>query len=258
MTHLNDEQFEQAMESDADFRPHLAACEPCRQRLAEMQALRQRLRGAFESVHAPAALRERLAAAAREHRAPAAAPQSRPRSRVLRYAWPLAAAAMALIVALPLYNLLLSPQEANADQQALVDIHRQNLADGAHFYSEDEPAKLAAYLKEQLGFSPALPKLNQGMAIRGCCLARFRGGIVGSYVVGTPSGPISVIVVKDAPARLGLRQDASVSGRPAWTGHMTRCSIAALQIGELSYIGVGEVPADRLLTLLALLLPTAP
>jgi len=170
----------------------------------------------------------------------------------------LAAAAAILVVALPLALYFAGPPSAQAAQQELIAIHRLNLADGHGFFSEDEPAKLAAYLKDKLGFVPALPKLNQGIAIRGCCVTHFRGQIVGSYVVNTPRGLISIIVVRDRPDALGMKTRLDRAGRAIWTGAFATNSLAAARMGEFTYCAVGEVPVDSLVDLLAELVLAGP
>jgi hypothetical protein len=178
-------------------------------------------------------------------------PASRPFALRLRhYAWPLAAAAVVLAVGIPVAIFLTQPSPAQAAQQELLSIHQHNLSDGHGFYSEDEPNKLAQYFREQLGFVPAMPKLNQGMAIRGCCVAHFRGKIVGSYVVDTPHGVVSIIVVTDTPASIGL---ARREGQTVWEGNLGMCNMAAVREGDYTYTAVGEAPQASLTQLLGLL-----
>jgi anti-sigma factor RsiW len=258
VTHLNDEQFEEALRAPADQSGHLAECSACRHRLEDMRAVRGRLQSAFASVAAPSALAERIQAAASgsgETTTPSA-PVSARRPLILRlrrYAWPMAAAAAILALAVPLVVFLSGPSSVQAAQQELVNIHRQNLAEGHSFYSEDEPEKLAQYFKEKLGFAPAMPKLNQGMAIRGCCIAHFREEPVGSYVVDTPHGVVSIIVVTDQPSSLGLTRKSGHAGQPVWEGNLGMCNMAAVRMGDYTYAAVAEVPQHQLTQLLGLL-----
>ena len=46
--------------------------------------------------------------------------------------------------------------------------------------AESDPENLARYFKEQLGYDPRLPKLKNGLNLRGCCLDHFKGDVVGS------------------------------------------------------------------------------
>jgi hypothetical protein len=233
---------------------HLAQCPACRQRLEELRAVRQRLQTAFASVKAPSQLAQRLRAAVQ-----AQAETPRPihvvpawRMRVHRWI-PAMIAAAALLVAIPTFLFLTQPSSAQAAQQELVNIHKMNLADGQHFYSEDEPAKLAQYFKDKLGFVPAMPQLNQGVAIRGCCVAHFQGQIVGSYVVDTPRGLISIIAVRATPAELNLTTQTSQNDLRIYQGTFATNQMAAVRVADYTYCAVGEVPQESLTQLLGLL-----
>jgi hypothetical protein len=256
--HLNDEQFENALEEPGrEAEEHLAQCAECRQRLEELRAIQGRLQSAFSAVTAPPALALRIRAAAHEATRPAEHAAGRrmvifPLRRVGMF---LAAAAAILLVAVPLAIVLTSAPSAQAAQEQLVQIHRMNLADGHDFFSHDEPAELAGYFKDKLGFVPAMPVLNQGMAIRGCCVAHFRQKIVGSYVVDTPHGVVSIIVVTDTPSSVGLTRVTRPAGKEMWEGNLGMCNMAAVRMGDYTYTAVSEAPAASLAQLLDLLVP---
>lgn len=249
--HLNDEQFEDALGPDPPraVAEHLSACEKCRQTLAERMAIRARLQRAFAAVHAPAGLADRIRA-----QSPSATGTRHMSLSFRRRVWPILAAATAvLVMALPLAVYLAGPSLAQAAQQELVDIHRNNLTDGHDFSSEYEPDKLAAYFRDKLGFVPAMPRLNRGMALRGCCVAHFRDQVVGSYVVNTPRGVISIIAVKDKPEAMGMKAWSTGAGRNFYSGAFGANSLAAVRMGDFTYCAVGEVPAESLVELLSLL-----
>jgi hypothetical protein len=260
MTHLNDEQFEDLLAGlqTAAQGEHLDQCQPCRQKLADMHAVRRRLKSAFEGAAVPAGLHDRIAqalAGPTDAKPPAARPVVffTPR-RIGLAIW---SAAAAIVVAVLLGSFPYGPSPAVAAQRELVQIHKMNLSDGHDFFAEDEPDKLAQYFRERLGFSPLLPRLNQGMAIRGCCVAHFRGQIVGSYVVNTPHGRVSIIVVTDEPASIGLTAKRTLpDGHIAWTGALGMCNMAAVRMGKYTYTAVGETSVDALAQLLALLIST--
>ncbi len=222
--HLNDEQFEDALNDPMAAAAHLADCAQCREHLEMLRAIQGRLRAAFDSVSAPETLARRILVVADalnplplRERVAARPGEGWQAQRIFRLPRPFiyaaAAAAAILLIAVPTALLLTSAPQAMAAQEQLANIHMQNVQmqmldghnhEGHTFYSQDDPEKLAAYFKETLGFKPAMPKLNQGMAIRGCCVAHFRDKIVGSYVVETPRGAVSIIVVKDRPESIGL------------------------------------------------------
>jgi hypothetical protein len=257
VTHLSDEQLEDILNDPASDDRHLAQCASCRERLEGHRAVRGRLQSAFASVSAPTGLADRIRAAAQtapQEIVPSARTSAagRPLARVRRYAWALAAAAC-VVLATPLLIHLLSPAAAGAAQQELVSIHRMNLSEERDLFSDDKPANLAQYFKDKLGFAPAMPKLNQGMAIRGCCIAHFRGQIVGSYVVDTPRGLISIIAVRQKPAELNLADPIQQDGLTVYRGAFATNQLAATAVGDYTYCAVGEVPSQSLVELLGLL-----
>jgi len=260
MNHISDEQFEDILQGkDADH-AHLRQCQSCRDRLAEKRAIAERLRSAFGSVHAGPELAGRISQKLGTTTGSAAS--YGPAKRVLldrhrRPLWPaFAAAAVIMIVLVPLSMHFGTSSTAKAAQAELVGIHRENLGPDREFFSDAEPEKLAEYFKSELGFSPALPCTGQGMAIRGCCVAHFRERIVGSYVVDTPQGVISIIVVTDTPRSLGMKRmsERTGSGQTCWKASFARCSMVTIRLGDYSYCAVGEISHEYLLELISRLL----
>ena len=103
-------------------------------------------------------------------------------------------------------------------------------------------------MKTHLGFTPVLPKLGQGMSIRGCCVSHFKGKIAGSYVVDTDEGIVSVIVVTDHPKALGMKQTIQHEGRTFGKGSFAKCNMVTARVGDLTYCAVAEVLPHRVLT----------
>lgn len=105
--------------------------------------------------------------------------------------------------------------------------------------------------------SPHAPEPPTGLALRGCCVQHFRGRETGSYVVDTPNGVISAIVVTDDLDELGMT-DCFVSngcrfGKSAFAKNRT----VGVRIGHYTYCGVGEVSYEYLTDLLCQLLADA-
>lgn len=268
MEHLTDEQLEEALRGeDTDFE-HLRKCRHCRDRLAQKRAISQRLRSAFACVHVGSDVGERIRqkllsrAACRVPRAVERGPMGSLRRTqhaersTRQFRWAFAAAAAILIVLVPLSLYFGTPSESHAAQAALVGIHRDNLGPDREFFSDSEPEKLAQYFKSELGFSPALPCTGQGLAIRGCCVAHFRERIVGSYVVDTPQGVISVIVVTDTPESMGMARmaESARTGQVCWKASFARCSMVTVRLGDYSYCAVGEISHKYLLEFISRLL----
>ena len=265
MNHLSDQQLEDICQGRTERPEHLGDCPQCQSRLAQKQQIAEKLRSAFSSIKPPAGLdssiREQIASAEQggqgdpqpERHVPLPPP-----TRVHNRLWPLMAAAAAIVVVLiPLGIYLSVSPQATAAQEALANIHHQNLDGPAEFYNNADPEKLAQYFKNKLGFSPAFPCTGNGMAIRGCCLAHFKGSIVGSYVVDTPKGVISVIVVTDTPESIGMTQMPSSAdhAQNLWKGSFAHCKMITLTQDNLSYCAVAELPHKYLAELLNRLLP---
>jgi len=255
MSHLTDEQFEEILGGTAPADAHLDACPACRRRLADHRAIRGRLREAFASVEAGDGLAERIRAAVRAE-APAPSPRARTVARPAPWRrWPALAAAAMIVLAIGAATLVVTSPEAHAAQRTLAEIHQAAASGEVQFHTTADTTELAEYFRDKLGFTPALPRLGQGMAIRGCCKAHFRGGIVGSYVVDTPKGVISIIVVNDMPASMGMTRRAATGGQEIWAGAFARNQMAAARLNDRSYCAVGEVPWPFLADLLTGLVP---
>ncbi|MHC4396728.1 MAG: hypothetical protein ACYS1A_13845 [Planctomycetota bacterium] len=256
MNHLTEEQFEDVIQGLLPEPEHLADCDRCKKVLAEKTAVANRLRNAFASVTPD----EQLVNNIRMHLANHAEPKQLQFAKRLwdirfqRIAWPAAAAVLVMAVILGIY--VISPSPAMAAKAELVNIHKHNLsAEHEHeFYSEADPDKLAEYFKGKLGFSPSMPVSGQGMALRGCCVRHFRGQIVGSYVVDTPRGVMSVVVVTDKPQSLGMGEKFEHQGQIFWKSSFAKCDMVTVRIGDYSYCAVGEISHEYLTELLGRLI----
>ena len=260
MSHLTDEQLEEVMRgSPPKAGPeHLEHCDECKERLAEKEALADRLRSAFATIKPEEGLAERI----REQLNVGSSPSEHAHTirlfniRSRRRDWSaIAAAAAVLIIGIPLVIYLAKPSSAAAAQAALVKIHENNLSVKHEFYSEADPEKLAEYFKGKLGFSPSMPRPGRGLALRGCCVAHFRGEVVGSYVVDTPEGVMSIVVVTDRPQSLGMGGRFERGGWIFWKSSFAKCEMVTVRLGDYSYCAVGEISHKYLTELLARLLP---
>ena len=260
MSHLSDEQLEEVMRgSPPKAGPeHLEHCDECKERLAEKEALAGRLRSAFATIKPGEGLAERI----RQQLNVGSRPSEHAHTiglfniRSHRREWSaIAAAAAVLIIGIPLIFYLGKPSSALAAQAALVKIHENNLSVKHEFYSEADPEKLAEYFKGKLGFSPSMPRPGRGLALRGCCVAHFRGEIVGSYVVDTPEGVMSIVVVTVQPESLGMGGKFERGGWIFWKSYFAKCEMVTVRLGDYSYCAVGEISHKYLTELLVRLLP---
>lgn len=258
MNHLTEEQFEDIMQARLPEPEHLADCSRCKEVLAGKRAIASRMRRAFASVTPDKQLADNiLMQLASKKAVPERSWLAKkwPRNiRFQRIVWPAAAAAV-LVITVILGVYVINPPSAMAARAELVKIHRQNLSDNHEFYSEANVEKLAGYFRDKLNFSPSMPVPGEGMAIRGCCVRHFRGRIVGSYVVDTPQGVISVIVVTDKPESLGMGEKFEYQGRPFWKSSFAKCGMVTVRLGNYSYCAVGEVSHEYLTQLLSRLMP---
>jgi hypothetical protein len=262
MTHSTEEQFEQVLAGELAPPEHLDACDACRTRLADHKAVQTRLRSAMGGVSAPDALRRRIAetVAARAttqegEPSRAAAPRQAHRRQIRFPLWPVAmAAAVAVMVIVPVIALLSRPEPALAGQEQLYAIHAANLgehgSEHGEFMADGDSEQLAAYFTDKLGFVPAMPILGAGMELRGCCVRHFRGGVAGSYVVQTPRSVISIIVVNDPPQALGMDRTIVRNGREYGIGSFAQCGMVTARLGKYTYCAVGESSTDFLADLL--------
>lgn len=245
MSHLTNEQLEDILAGQMQQPEHLRECEFCGSRLAEKRVLANRLKTAFEGLKPPPTLCETI-----RHRL-AAEPQVAERSKLShiadifigfeRFAVAASIAAVVLFVLLPFLGRMFRPSAAVASESRLVEIHRHNLSPDPNFYHEMDHAKLGSYFKEKLGFVPAMPKGCGCVRLQGCCVRQFDRQLVGTYVIDTPAGPVSIIVVKHPPEVPCMAERTVRQGYTLRHGSFKNFNFAALQIKDYTYFAVGEV-----------------
>ncbi len=261
MNHLTEEQLEGIMLGESTRPTHLEQCTECKERLAEKEVLAGRLRSAFINVKADQELAEQIRRRLNVH---STAPEFAASRHLLsiRSHWrgwlAIGSVAAALIIAVPIVFYLATPSPALAARAELVQIHEDNVygRHGRHeFHSEADPDKLTQYFRDKLGFTPYMPVPDQGMALRGCCVRHFRGQIAGSYVVDTPRGVMSVVVVTDLPESFGMGGRFEKDGYVFWKSSFAKCDMVTVRLGDYSYCAVGEISHEYLTELLRRLLP---
>ena len=88
------------------------------------------------------------------------------------------------------------------------------------------------------------------MSLRGCCIAHFRDKPVGSYVVDTPRGTISIIVVTDSHGSLGMKDFIYRGEHTYMAGSFAKCEMVTVELDGYTYCAVGEVSREYLADLL--------
>ena len=255
MDHLTDEKLEQIMGGYDSEPDHLKSCRLCQSRLTEMRRLAGRLHTAFESVKPP---RELLNSIRAEIAKETGISRNIFDLRAHWRGWATAVSAVAaMMVLVPLLIMYASYQPAMAiERQAeIAHIHEENLSSDHEFHSEAEPEKLALYFKEKLGFDLHIPRNGQGLKLRGCCVIHFQGDIVGSYVVDTPEGVMSIVVVTDKAKSLGIGGKFVKDGHTYWKSAFAKCDMVSVRIGDYTYCAVGEISHEYLTDLLSRLIP---
>ncbi len=258
MSHLTDEQLEEIMMSDSPKPGHLAQCTRCSERLAEKEALANRLRSAFATVKSDQKLKEQIRRQVNIRPSETEYSKSGPLIKIhsrWRKWLAIGSVAAALAIAGPIVFYRTTSSPATAAQAEIVQIHKDNLSSRHEFHSETDPDKLAQYFKDKLGFSPHMPLIDRGMALRGCCVRHFRGQIAGSYVVDTPDGLISIVVVTDPPDSFGTGGRFERDGYVFWKSSFAMCDMVTVRLGDYSYCAVGETSHEYLTELLSRLLP---
>lgn len=251
MNHLSDEQLEMIMLAGSDDSGHLQQCPQCSDRLQEKASLAKRLRSAYASLSAGEGLKARIS---RQLSQAGTGPEVAAVHHFRKWLKPVLAAA-AVIIAAPLLIYLISSPSVSIAQEELVKIHQHNISGMHGFYSDSDPEKLASYMRRKLGFDITMPRQDQGLSLRGCCVRHFRGSIVGSYVVETDAGVMSIVVVTDEPKTLGTGKKYEYQGQQFWKGSFAKCSMVTVRIGDYSYCAVGEISHDYLASLLTKLIP---
>lgn len=154
------------------------------------------------------------------------------------------------MIAVPAIIFFAGPKSAEAASAGLFRIHQHALSPHTELYSDADPESLAGFLKKKLGSRPAFPRLGAGMSLRGCCITHFRDKPVGSYVVDTPRGVISVIVVTETPDALGMKDTIRRGDHTYLAGSFAKCNMVTWSLGGYTYCAVGEVPREYLANLL--------
>jgi hypothetical protein len=255
MSHLTEEQFESILQGQTPPMNHLQECELCTNKLAEKRAIATRLRSAFKDVQASDELSAQIKKRLSVQISRSVSHPKVNRMRIFPHShWRYWAAAAAAIIMIPALIMLSVPSKAMAAKAEFVKIHNHNLDPDHTFFSESDPEKLAGYLKRNLGFDPLLPKTHQGLELRGCCVKHFRGEVIGSYVVDTPEGIMSIIVVTDSMESLGMDDLFQREGYSFGKTEFAKCDMVSTHIGNYTYCAVGEVSHEYLTDLLVQLL----
>jgi len=256
VTHLTNEQLEEVLLTGEDSSNHLASCMECQKRLAEKKAIQNRLKLAFDRLSIPASLSGRI-----KSQLPT---KSRSQNRIL-FPWPrspwmvgsLVAAVLALGFFLT-FHFGVIPLESVAQAQ-LVQVHQANLTPDSHMVMSSDVEKLTAHLQSQLGYAPQAPRPVRNTTLAGCCVRRYCIQKVGCYILKTPEGVVSIVVIENHPKSLGMSKQkhcARCIECTCWKKSLGTVNAAAVQRGPYSYYAVGNLSQEKLTGILMAAYPS--
>ena len=249
---LTDEQFESIL-AGAEGEPAELDRDD-RERLAEARAVRGRLKSAFASTTAGASLAERISASLKTAPAPVQSDPAR-RRRAIRLTWrlaPVGAAAAAMLVAAALFNFWSEP--AAAGPAELARIHNDNLTAAGEFLAAGDADQIAGHFRKHLGFSPRILPHDEHTALKGCCVAEFRGQKAATYLLTAGGRKISVVVTDEMPDAMGLTCKCGCGMAECTCFHTGQCdgrNIVSVRIAGRSYTAVGAAPPEQLKDILS-------
>lgn len=244
MSHLSKENIEDILQGRMPEPDHVRECHDCRASLEEARALAARLHSAFGSLHAGSGLLAGIRAATIEK------PSVKPiRIHTYRRWWSsVAAAAVILLCMVPIGLFMKTSSQVRASQGALSGIHHQGLEHPDRFFHAGDPNHMADHLEKLTGQRPVMVCTAKGLVVVGCCTCTFMGREVATYMVTAKAGPISIVVLPESPADVGLEHDETLG---MWTATSRCCRLAAIQLGDCTYCAVGDVPHAALAEVLA-------
>jgi len=257
MSHLTDEQFETLLQGQDLYQDHLSRCEQCRTRLSEKQALAERLRSAFSQVSPAMELSQRIREQLSHQAEPVETTQGIGIKHRLRVWTTGLYAAAAVFVIACILAFSLTPSTAQATQSTLAEIHALNVSGQHEFWPETDANELAARYAERLGFAAQVPCPCQTLKLCSCCIKPCTEGknVLGTYVVGTDQGIITVAVLKDAPESLGKGDTIQEGDRRFYQSRFGPCHMVAARIGDQTYCAIGKMSHKHLRDLLVQLMP---
>jgi hypothetical protein len=234
MTHLTDEQLESMLQGQGGGDAHLQACDQCRARLAEKQAIAQRLRSAFAAIQPPERLMQGICT-----QVGVKEPKTNVKLHDVRNKWVARISAMAAVFLIGLFVVLsLSPSSAHATQTTLAEIHKMGLSGNHTLWTQTDPNELAEQYQQKLGVRTQLPPYSEKIKLCTCCIAKcLEHDIIGTYMAVTEQGNITVAIVEILPDVLGK----PMTDPNYYQSQKGQCNIVAVRIGEQTYCAVGQV-----------------
>ncbi len=234
MTHLTDEQLESILQGQGDGEAHLQACDQCKARLAERQAIAQRLRSAFAGIQPS----DRLVQGIRTQ-VSVKEPKTNVKLQDVRNRWVARISAIAAILLVGLFVVFsLSPSSAHATQTTLAEIHKMSLSGDHALWPQTDPNELAERYQQKLGVPTQLPPCGEKIKLCTCCVHKcLKHDIIGTYMAVTEQGNITVAIVETVPGALGKPMAAP----DYYQSQKGQCNMVAVRIGGQTYCAVGQV-----------------
>ncbi|MFP4052444.1 MAG: hypothetical protein ACLFV7_01105 [Phycisphaerae bacterium] len=218
--------------------------------VTEHRTLRNRLRAACYSQSPDPGLVFRIHASIREAEGNST---EGIRPGRMRSFWPaVASAAAVLLVVFAARTLLVTPRpapggQAKVTQAVLAHIHEEHSELGRPSIPFLQREQFVREIKAATGLTPLVPDSDR-FTIRGGGAPIFFGEHAAAYVLGTPHGEVTVVVMRREPRALNFDHCWPVADQD---GRMWACGfqaekMVARRIGELTYCAVGRLTHEQL------------
>jgi hypothetical protein len=224
------------------------------------RALQQRLQTAFNSVRPGihTFVRIQSAVSSAGIQPPSDVRHTRPFPR-----WHVAVSAAAMVLVVLGAAMLLGPganpptepgsAPGKIAQAVLAHIHSETASHPAH--PSEDWTELRGYLAETTGIAPRRVSGSRLRLVGGSRTELF-GESAASYVMQTPQGPVTVVVMRMHPDRLNFDHCREVDARRLWACGFREYRMVAVRVGKLTYCCIGKLDHDKLSQILLPLLNT--